>query len=83
VPFAGEHEFVLMPDEGGAERRPVILFGGKNGSGKTSILRAVKLCVFRAAADADCPLAIDRATESCGRSRLGCDVCTMQRMQHE
>ncbi len=46
-PFRGEHEFVLSPDNGTGEvPRTVILFGGKNGSGKTSILRAIRLCLF-------------------------------------
>ena len=54
-PFRGEHEFLLAPAEQGATARPVILFGGKNGSGKTSILKAVKLCLFGAGAIAERP----------------------------
>ena len=46
-PFRGENEFVLTPGNGRDGRpRRVVLFGGKNGSGKTSILTAVRLCLF-------------------------------------
>jgi len=46
-PFRGVHEFALTPDNGrDGQPRRVVLFGGKNGSGKTSILTAVRLCLF-------------------------------------
>lgn len=46
-PFRGEHEFVLAPENGkGGQPRRIILFGGKNGTGKTTILTAVRLCLF-------------------------------------
>lgn len=44
--FAGEVRFDLAPERSAGERRNVILFGGKNGSGKTTILEAVRLCLY-------------------------------------
>lgn len=42
-PFRGIHEFDLMPID---KTKPIILFGGKNGSGKTTIFEAIKLCLY-------------------------------------
>lgn len=44
--YRGRHEFVLKPTEGNDGPLPIILFGGKNGSGKTTILEAVRLCLY-------------------------------------
>ncbi len=52
--FRGEHEILLSPlpaeiNAKGTETRspkPIILFGGLNGAGKTSILTAVRLALF-------------------------------------
>lgn len=44
--FSGRHEFNLAPLRTGEERRNIVLFGGKNGSGKTTILEAVRLCLY-------------------------------------
>ena len=41
--FRGEHIFDLSPV---SKEKPVILFGGKNGAGKTTIFEAVKLCLY-------------------------------------
>lgn len=41
--FRGEHIFDLSPE---SSEKPVILFGGKNGTGKTTIFEAVKLCLY-------------------------------------
>ena len=44
--FKGKHQIDLRADHGS----PIILFGGLNGAGKTSILTAVKLALFGKAA---------------------------------
>ncbi|UYG03536.1 DNA sulfur modification protein DndD [Halomonas sp. LR3S48] len=43
--FRGDHEIDLTP-EGPSGQKPIILFGGLNGAGKTSILTAVRLTLF-------------------------------------
>lgn len=43
--FAGAHEFKLR-DTDNKERRPIVLFGGLNGAGKTTIFDAIKLCLY-------------------------------------
>ncbi len=44
--FGGQQALSLSPKP----RRPVILFGGKNGAGKSTILEAVRLCLYGPAA---------------------------------
>ncbi len=44
--FCGEQTFSLTPRIKYNKRRPVILIGGKNGTGKTTILEAVRLCLY-------------------------------------
>lgn len=44
--FRGRHEFALHPISADGTSRPVILFGGKNGAGKTTILEAIRLCLY-------------------------------------
>ena len=44
--FSGTHRFDLMPRGEGNQTRPIILFGGLNGSGKTSLLTAVRLGLY-------------------------------------
>lgn len=45
--FQGKHRFDLGPERSGEEqRRNIVLFGGKNGAGKTTILQAVRLCLY-------------------------------------
>ena len=46
--FGGEQTFSLTPRIRYNKRRPVILVGGKNGAGKTTILEAVRLCLYGA-----------------------------------
>ena len=46
--FSGEQIFSLTPRVRYRKRRPVILIGGKNGTGKTTILEAVRLCLYGA-----------------------------------
>jgi DNA sulfur modification protein DndD len=40
--FNGEHTLDLSPKE----HRPIILFGGKNGAGKSTVLEAIRLCLY-------------------------------------
>ncbi len=47
--FAGYNEFDLSPnrqERGSKTRRPIILFGGKNGAGKTTFLGATRLLLY-------------------------------------
>lgn len=44
--FYGRHEFILNPEQTSDKYRPIILFGGMNGSGKTTIFDAIKLCLY-------------------------------------
>ena len=46
--FGGEQTFSLTPRIRYKKRCPVILIGGKNGTGKTTILEAVRLCLYGA-----------------------------------
>ncbi|WP_421325165.1 DNA sulfur modification protein DndD [Aeromonas veronii] len=46
--FRGHHEIELTPQKREYERhdRPIVLFGGLNGAGKTSILSAIRLALY-------------------------------------
>ena len=44
--FGGEHTLELNPQIKWEKKRPIILFGGLNGAGKTSILTAVRLALY-------------------------------------
>ena len=44
--FQGQHEIDLAPRHTGNTKKPIILFGGLNGAGKTSILSAIRLVLF-------------------------------------
>jgi DNA sulfur modification protein DndD len=44
--FAGTHVFNLRQKETAAEPQPIVLFGGLNGAGKTTIFDAIKLCLY-------------------------------------
>ena len=44
--YRGEHEFNLAPATLRGKLRPVVLFGGMNGGGKTTILDAVQLVLY-------------------------------------
>lgn len=46
--FKGFHEIDLTPKSDAKNKQPVVLFGGLNGAGKTSILTAVRLGIFGA-----------------------------------
>lgn len=44
--YKGEHEFNLAPASHRGKPKPVVLFGGMNGGGKTTILDAVQLVLY-------------------------------------
>ena len=44
-PFQGTHALDLAPSHPNERLRPVVLIGGRNGSGKTSLLEAIRLCL--------------------------------------
>lgn len=44
--YAGEHEFDLEPVGRNGQTAPIVIFGGVNGAGKTTILDAVQLVLF-------------------------------------
>ncbi|ODB88003.1 DNA sulfur modification protein DndD [Candidatus Thiodiazotropha endoloripes] len=44
--FDGEHQFDLQPRVKYNKKRPIILFGGLNGAGKTTILSAIRLALY-------------------------------------
>ncbi|MEX0715440.1 MAG: DNA sulfur modification protein DndD [Planctomycetaceae bacterium] len=44
--YRGSHVFDLRPTVAGGKTRPIILFGGMNGAGKTTILDAVQLALY-------------------------------------
>lgn len=49
--YPGEHVIDVSPSgAGGTSDRPIVLIGGRNGSGKTTILEAVRLCLYGPAA---------------------------------
>ena len=45
-PFRGSHLLDLSPTNVEDSSRPVVLIGGQNGSGKTSIMEAIRLCLY-------------------------------------
>lgn len=44
--FSGAHDFDLVPKIKRGKNAPIVLFGGLNGGGKTTILRALKLALY-------------------------------------
>lgn len=44
--FAGVHDFNLRQQGHAQELKPIVLFGGLNGAGKTTIFDAIKLCLY-------------------------------------
>lgn len=44
--YAGTNEFVLSSNSIKSKDKPIILFGGKNGAGKTTFLEALKLVLY-------------------------------------
>jgi len=44
--YRGEQCFDLAPRDAGNGRRPVVLIGGMNGVGKTTLLEAIRLCFY-------------------------------------
>ncbi|OQY34316.1 MAG: DNA sulfur modification protein DndD [Anaerolineaceae bacterium 4572_5.2] len=43
--YSGETQFDLSPQNGNGSSRPVILIRGKNGTGKTTLMEAIRLCL--------------------------------------
>jgi len=41
--FKGQHELLLYPDH---QFKPIIIIGGMNGAGKTTVFNAIKLCLY-------------------------------------
>jgi DNA sulfur modification protein DndD len=44
--YRGRQEFDLTPSTGGGRHRPIVLFGGINGGGKTTLLDALQLALY-------------------------------------
>lgn len=44
-PFKGKQTLNLIPSHSSNPGRPVVLIGGRNGSGKSSIMEAIRLCI--------------------------------------
>lgn len=44
--YQGRNEFELRPLIQQGDLRPIVLFNGQNGSGKTTILEAIRLCLY-------------------------------------
>lgn len=44
--FRGQHIFDLTPSLSAQEHKPIILFGGLNGTGKTTLFDSIKLCLY-------------------------------------
>ena len=44
--FRGTHEIDLAPRKDNKKSKPIVLFGGLNGAGKTSILTAVRFALY-------------------------------------
>ena len=45
-PYAGKQTINLRPEEKQEESRPIILFGGMNGGGKTTLMDAIRLALY-------------------------------------
>ncbi len=44
--FGGKHEFLLRPAISVNTPKPITIFGGMNGTGKTTIFDSIKLCLY-------------------------------------
>src|SRR5260370_40502128 len=51
--YRGVQEIDLTPRQKRGRARPVVLFGGKNGAGKSTIFEAILLCLYGRAASGD------------------------------
>src|ERR1700756_3031806 len=44
--FRGDQTFDLTPAQRNGKRRPIVLFGGMNGGGKTTLFDAIQLALY-------------------------------------
>ena len=44
--FKGVHTIDFTPIQNSSEYKPIILIGGKNGAGKTSLFDSILLCLY-------------------------------------
>src|SRR5581483_4318929 len=44
--YRGQHTFDLTPVTAGSKHKPIVLFGGINGGGKTTLLDAIQLALY-------------------------------------
>jgi len=44
--FKGIHKFDFLPKLKGGKPQPIVLLGGKNGTGKTSIFEGIRICLY-------------------------------------
>jgi DNA sulfur modification protein DndD len=44
--FSGRNAFDLKTCDMGNSHQPIIIFGGRNGTGKTTLLEAIKICLY-------------------------------------
>lgn len=45
-PFSGKNSFDMSISTVGGKNQPIVIFGGRNGTGKTTLLEAVKICLY-------------------------------------
>src|SRR6218665_998497 len=75
--FHGTEHIDLTPRKAGVYHQPVILFGGLNGAGKTSILTAIRLALLGKRAVSDVISKKDYQAylaEQINQTAIGCDA---------
>ena len=61
--YRGEQVFDLTPVTAGGRHRPIVLFGGINGGGKTTLLDAIQLALY--GSRARCSKRVNKASTPC------------------